>query len=290
TILDKITLHASELNITESSINHVKAEVECENDEKISLRYSDDVIQPGDNLLRFKYTGGATRRAELGFSRLHISITTKKGEILFDGTIMFILVSDFQPTSARKAFPCFDEPSFKAKYNIRLMTPDDSYNAISNMPEIVSKGYIFPYKTSQEGDRSIPIRIYTYNASGETNGYAMNCTKRALRFYSEYTEISYPLSKLVFLHDRIFETRNYGYRKLGINHLQGRAAQSNLNIYDEDQIEVVIYHELGHFWFGNLVTINDWWSDIWLQEGFATYMSHKLYTKEHQRNRQVKEN
>ncbi|KAG5884358.1 hypothetical protein JTB14_030797 [Gonioctena quinquepunctata] len=292
--LQNITLHSAELNITNVKINQKTAVYSYEQDEKLAVKFENEDVQPGEHIVFIQYFGKLSQ-ANVGFIKAPYEYYGKK---------KYIYVTELEPTYARNVFPCFDEPAFKAKFNVRLVAPNDTFKAISNMPEIAkfstSEGVVYDFATSVkmstyllsftftdytyyeeflnlDDDRKIPIRIYTLNASRENNAFAVECTKNAIKFYSEYTNISYPLPKLDMIEYNRTEsaaTENWGL----ITFREGLLTPS-LHVYSKSQIKIVIYHELSHFWFGNLVT-NSWWNDIWLQEGFATYMSYKLSAME----------
>nr|XP_023025406.1 glutamyl aminopeptidase-like [Leptinotarsa decemlineata] len=257
TDLQDIILHSSKLNITEVHINEIKAIFSLEQDDKLSVKYENETLQPGEHTVHISYSAPLIETT-YGFIKASYEYYEEK---------MYLYVTELEPTHARKVFPCFDEPSFKAKFNIRLISPNKTYKAISNMPEIIIK----------ENDRNVPVRIYTRNANEENNSFAANCTKRAITFYSEYTNISYPLPKLDMIEYN--RTESAATENWGLITFREGLLTTTLNVYSKSQIKLVIYHELSHFWFGNFVT-NDWWNDLWLQEGFATYMSYKLLAQD----------
>ncbi|XP_050501494.1 glutamyl aminopeptidase-like isoform X2 [Diabrotica virgifera virgifera] len=288
--LNGITLHSDELNITDVYINQIKGYYVENTDERITVKYNSGSIQPGKHTLLFKYSGKFRTDPSRGLV---------KALYEYNGTKEYVYVTDLEPNWARKVFPCFDEPAFKAKYHIKLVSPNETYVAISNMPEITkfrtSYGIVhefapsvpmstylvafaftnFPYytETLEYKGRLIPIRIFTVNASKENNEFVMQCAKAALSFYSDYTDISYPLPKVDLIEYKrkaTAATENWGL----ITFRQG-ILTIPLRIYTKSQIKLITYHEISHFWFGNLATIA-YWNDIWLKEGFATYMEYKL--------------
>ncbi|CAG9831928.1 unnamed protein product [Diabrotica balteata] len=290
--LNGITLHSEELNITDVYINQIKGCYVKETEQRITVKYNNGPIQPGEHTLLFKYSG-----------KIRSSRGLIKALYEYQDIKEYVYVTDLEPNRARRVFPCFDEPAFKAKYHIKLVSPNETYVAISNMPEInkfrTSYGIVHEFAPSvpmstylvsfaftnfpnyseifEYQGRQIPIRIFTVNASKENNEFAIQCVKTALTFYSDYTDISYPLPKLDMIEYKREEsaaTENWGL----ITFRQGLLT-TPLHIYSKFQIKLVAFHELSHFWFGNLVT-NAWWNDIWLQEGFATYMSYKLSARD----------
>ncbi|KAJ7997844.1 hypothetical protein DPEC_G00216380 [Dallia pectoralis] len=214
-----------------------------------------------------------------------------------NGVKRVVATSQMHPTNARKTFPCFDEPAMKAVFHITLVHPRGTV-ALSNgkeqnvvKTEAISQTRFEPTKTmstyllalivcdysyvsSQEKD--ILIRIWARRkAINESHGdYALNVTGQILSFYEVYYNTSYPLAKSdqIALPDFYFGAmENWGlvtYRETNL--LYDPLISSNSN---KERTATIIAHELAHMWFGNLVTLR-WWNEVWLNEGFATYVSY----------------
>ena len=206
-----------------------------------------------------------------------------------------IATTQFEATDARRAFPCFDEPSLKATYETTLIVPSH-LGAYSNTKEVerVDLGngttrvrfaptmkmstylvafVVGPFAASEAVDvAGTEVRIVYPLGKGHLIDWAMEVATFALTFFSDYFDLAYPGDKLDLV--AIPDFAAGAMENLGCVTFRETELLIDPSSASHDELErvaLVINHELAHMWFGDLVTMG-WWEGIWLNEAFATFM------------------
>jgi tricorn protease interacting factor F2/3 len=211
------------------------------------------------------------------------------------------LTTDFEPTGARRLFPCIDRPQYKAEFRVSVLV-DNDLDAISNMP---IRG-----TTSVSGRKQIefestpPMSTYLFylgignfdHLSGKlgkkdvtliapkgtlySTDFPVKSAIASLKFYESYFGIPYQLPKLHLISVPDYAAgamENWGAITFRERYVQAAKDTSAATL---SAIDEVVAHELAHQWFGDLVTMK-WWNDLWLNESFATFMAYKTVNKLH---------
>ncbi|MEI8190307.1 MAG: M1 family metallopeptidase [candidate division NC10 bacterium] len=244
-------------------------------------------LPPGPWRLAIAFTGILNDKLR-GFYR---STFTAAG-----GAKEMLAVTQFEATDARRAFPCWDEPAFKAIFQVTLLV-DEGLCALSNSsvastrpipergkvavtfaPTIPMSTYLLAFvigrleATEPAWVDKIPIRVWAVPGKRQLGAFALEAAAFSVRFFQDYYGIPYPGEKLdlIAIPDFAFGAmENLGaitFRETALL-VDERAA----TLGERTRVAHVVIHEIAHMWFGDLVTMA-WWNGLWLNEAFATLM------------------
>ena len=290
-----ITMNASELQISSCRIlpgvgNALAASSIDENEkaETVTFTFPSDVAV-GPATLEIEFVGVLNDKLR-GFYRSHYTD--------IDGNERHLATTQFEATDARRAFPCWDEPSLKATFALTLLV-DSGLAAISNMPIAedtaepdgrkrlrfdetpIMSTYLLAFIigdlkcVEQEAEDGTLIRIWATAGKEEQGRFALETAIRLLKYFNEYFGTPYPLPKLDHLAIPDFAAgamENWGaitYREVVLLVDPDRTSAAV-----RQRVAGIISHEMAHMWFGDLVTMA-WWKELWLNESFASWVGDK---------------
>jgi aminopeptidase N len=283
----EIVLNSLDLEILDASVNSsgkaLDANVIYDKPSEMAHFEFPETIPAGEAQLHLKFSGKLTE----GLRGLYLSKSSRRE----------YAVTQFEGTYARMMFPCFDEPSFKATFDLRV-SADRGDTAISNGhivkdEPLANSRHEITFSTSPRmstylvalaiGDwqclsrtvDGVPIRVCAVPEKKDYGAFGLDVAAHSIQFYDQWYGIKYPFGKLDMLAIPDYEwggmenTASIFYRDTAL-----LLDEKNASIFRKRGQATTIAHEIAHQWFGDLVTAA-WWDDIWLNEGFATWLSIK---------------
>ncbi len=299
--LPQLELHAVELEIDEAQLDGTPLATPASSADGQRLAWrppeGSAAIAPGEHVLTLRYRGRIGQAAE-GLYR--IDSPSPQGT-------RHVLATQMEPTGARRLLPLWDEPAFRVPFEVSAVLPEP-LQVVSNgalrqrealpprepggptrqrwrfettpaMPSYLLALFAGPFDSLNEPADTPRLRVLTMPGRAAEATLALQATRAVLREYVDYFAQPYTLPKL----DAVALPGGFGG---AMENWGAIAYHEGALLYDRDKTPAsrrlgvwsIVAHEVAHQWFGNLVTMA-WWDDLWLNEGFATWMAARTTQK-----------
>ena len=296
----KLVLNALELEIASVTVDGrplPKKSIRMEAKEQTLTLDLPNELKAGSWQLAIRFSGRINPQGQGLFYASYQEKGTNKKKMM--------LGTQFEATDARRMFPCWDEPTFRASFQLTAVLPKN-FVAVSNMPieqerPVVAGGgdpgtaetkevrfaktpsmssYLLvlcagELDAIEAKEHGVQLRVFATKGKAEMGRYALESAAKILDYYNDYFGVPYPLPKL----DLIAVPGGFGGAMENWGGITFYESALLFNpevssIETKQDIFAVVAHEMAHQWFGNLVTMA-WWDNLWLNEGFASWMGTK---------------
>lgn len=299
----QLKIHSAEVQLkhtkTQQSINSAAISYDAPR-QRATISFNEELPVSEKATLVIKFEGIINNNMAGFYRSKYNPAITPAASVPRDGDSHVMFSTQFESCDARRAFPCFDEPNLKATFDFEIELPEDQV-ALSNMPEKETKKtkdglkvvsfertpimstyllawavgdfeYLEDFTKRKYNGKNLPVRVYTTRGLKSQAQYALDHAPQIVDYFSDIFGIEYPLPKCDLL--AVHEFSHGAMENWGLITYRTTAV-----LYDEkasdakykNRIAYIVAHELAHQWFGNLVTM-DWWNELWLNEGFATWV------------------
>ena len=284
--LNAIELDLGAATLTTGGTAHRSVDLQLDEEYEVATYTFDPALPAGAAVLEIAFDGILNDQLH-GFYRSTFTDPS--------GVKHVIATTQFENCDARRAFPCWDEPAFKATYQVTLTVPShlaaysnspvssntdlgNGQRTVTFSPTMKMSTYLVafivgPFEETEAMDvDGVPLRIVYPIGNGHLTALALEAGAFGLRFFAEYFDIPYPGDKMDMIAIPDFmqgAMENLGCITYRMPDLLIDPATASLA--EMERVAHVVLHELAHMWFGDLVTM-EWWEGIWLNEAFATFM------------------